>query len=1178
MQLNNFRNYQRYLPRPLLIGFAFMLAVLVLTQPALADNLYGSIRGTVTDPSGAAVPNASVVATNTDTGIQTTITTGQYGTFIFPQLQIGHYKATASGKGFKTFQTSEFLLTVNEVYNLSIRFELGSASETIEVNASSVQVETTNIQLETLVDEKKIVDLPLIGRNWTQLEQLAPGVVAASDRFGTYSSNGSQSNQSSYLINGVDDNDLPLNEPTIIPSPDALSEFNIITNSINPEYGRNSGAVVNALVKNGTNSFHGDAFDFYRDTFLNTKTFGQLTAPQFHQHQFGGTLGGPVWKDHTFFFFSYQGVRARRPEAGAGNLVPVFSPAERTGDFSAYPSFYNANNPEPAGSPCGANYTGPFGPKPLPFAVGSATAGTPWCVAFPTGVFSSTSFNSISATLLSKYVPSPNSAGNLFSFNPTETRKDDQELLRIDHTFSQKDALWGTMFLERLPATDPLPLPGGSTLPGFGDIAERHYKQFIVDWNHTFGGTTINEFRVGYTRMNLVADQPQQVVAPSSVGFDINSQLTSGESLPYMQVNNLFNLGFTTNGPQPRKDQTYEVTDNLSKVIGKHALKFGFDGRRFDVWNPFSGSNNGGFTFGGKGPYTTGVDGADFLLGIPDSYSQGSGGVIIARAYEGYSYFQDQWKVRSNITLTLGTGWQVDTPLHNNQFGGKDVVCFVPNSQSTVAPTAPAGLLYPGDHGCNNAGGAKVLWKQFGPRVGFAWSPNAGWLSGGTGKLSIRGGWGYYYNRYEEESALQNLGDPPFSFTSHGVSDKGVTGTSPGFANPFVDVNPTSGVGEPNPFPFVPPPLSSVNFANFEPLSLSLYQTNLSAPLAMNYHLTIERQVGQNTVLSVGYVGSQGRHLVRFLEENPITLAGAAACAADPTCEANALYQHIFYPTHSLYPGNVFASLGAIATNGNSNYNALQASVKRSLHQGLSLQLSYTYSHAMDNGSGFEDSGFGGWHGVNPFPQYAKLNWSDSAFDARQRFVAGYTYETPSLHGDHRWANMLIGGWQISGITTFQTGFPITVQDGFDLTTLTDDYLEYYSLWDPGLQVGPIQTYNPRTSNVGGVPNVWFNPNAFASASVGTWGNVRRNPLHEPGINNWDMAIEKNIYFRPGHEAQYIQLRLEGYNVFNHTQFCNTAGPFPCVDGDVADKGTTFGEVLTANPGRLVQLGAKFYF
>lgn len=1148
-----------------------VIALLVPVQPALADNVYASIRGVVTDPSGAAVPNVTIVATNTDTGILTRTTSGGDGIFVFPQLQIGNYKVTAAGQGFKTFQTSSFLLTVNEIYNLPIRFELGAASETVEVNAASVQVDTTNIQLQTLVDEKKIVDLPLINRNWTALEQLTPGVVAASDRFGSYSANGSQSNQSSYLINGVDSNDLPLNTAVIIPSVDALQEFNIITNTINPEYGRNSGAVVNAVLKSGTNQFHGGAFDFYRDTFLNTANWLTHKTPEFHQNIFGGTIGGPVWKNHTFAFFSFQGIKNRQPQSGANSLSTVFSNAQRGGAF--------------------ADLASSTGTSPFSLTGDNGTvypAGTPYSTIFSAGSIPTGDFDKVASALMAKYIPAPNSGDNQFTFNPTEKGSGNyQEIVRIDHTFNQSNAIWATAFLQTNPTIDPLPLPGGSTLPGFGEVAQRHYKQFIVDWTHSFNSSTLNEFRVGYTRFNFVATQPQNVVQPSSLGFNIVPQLASGASVPEMNINGAytFSIGFTTNGPQPRKDQTRELTDNFSKVIGRHAIKAGFDFRRMDVWNPFSGNNNGAFTYNGKGGFSTGDAGADFLLGIPDSFSQGSGGLIIGRAYEYYSYIQDQWKVRPNLTLTLGTGWQVDTPLANQQFGGKDVTCFRPGQQSTVFPAAPQDMLYPGDKGCDNTGGLKVPLTHFGPRIGFAWAPDR--LGGGNGKFSVRGGWGFYYNRSEEEGILQNLSTPPFSITTHGIQDTQPK-FSPGFANPFADV---AGRGtQANPFPFVPPSGSTApgsDWSNFFPMSLNVFNPNYTTPEAMNFNLTVQKEFAGNTVFSLGYVGALGRHLVRTIEGNPITLAGQQACLADTnlttgcapsTGNGNFLFQHLLYPTHSVYDGSIFGSLGTQTTDGNSSYHALQASVNKGFSHGLGMLANFTWSHAIDNGSGFEDSGFQ-TRAVNPYPQFAYLNKGDSAYDARRRFVAGFTYQAPGLHG-HDMLNMLVGGWQLSGITTFQSGFPVDISDsGF--TSATCDVFEYYDCWDSPIQTAPLKTGNPRTNSFGSVPHVLFNgPATFAPANPTLGGpalfGVARNSFHGPGLNNWDMALEKHIYFRPGHESQYLQLRLEAYNLFNHTQFCNTAGPFPCINNDV--QSGSFGQVRTVNPSRLVQIAAKIYF
>jgi hypothetical protein len=304
--------------------------------PAMADELYGRIRGRVTDATGAAVPGVEVTARNTDTDISKSTTSGSDGIYEFLNLPLGPYKVTVNKANFKTFTATGIVLTVNEIYVQNVVLEIGQVSEQVMVEAAPTQVETTSMQLGAAITAKTIVDLPLNGRNWIQLQQLQPGVVAGSDRFGTgtggtaFATNGSQSQQNSFLINGTDSNDLPLNTALVIPSPDAIAEFQMVTNTINPEYGRNSGAIVNAVIKSGTNHFHGSAFDFFRDTSLNARNFFQPKPSVFHQHQFGGTIGGPIWKDHTFGFFSYQGIRAR--QAQAGGTVPVFTAAQQ-GEF-----------------------------------------------------------------------------------------------------------------------------------------------------------------------------------------------------------------------------------------------------------------------------------------------------------------------------------------------------------------------------------------------------------------------------------------------------------------------------------------------------------------------------------------------------------------------------------------------------------------------------------------------------------------------------------------------------------------------------------------------------------------------------------------------------------------------------------------------------------------------------
>src|SRR5215469_7866554 len=372
----------------LLLAIAFGL---MAAPCAFADNVYATIRGTVSDPTGAVVGKVQITATNTETHIAKTATSLDDGSYELLNLPVGTYTISATKQGFKTYKSSSLTVTVNQVLGLPIKLEVGNVSETVEVKANAVQVETTNTQQGTVINSQQITDLPLIGRNFTQLEQLAPGVMSASDRMGTFAVNGSQTQQSSYTVNGTDSNDIALNTPMILPSPDAIQEFNLITSTINPEYGRNSGGIVNALIKNGTNQYHGNAFDFYRDTFLNTHNFFQATTPVFHQNVFGGTIGGPIRKDKTFFFASYQGTRAR---TAVGQLTSVYSGAERTGNFSAdfasliaqYNTISSATGK--AVGAAGVNKT-PFGGVIVADNGSVVAAGTPWFNATGTsgGVF-----------------------------------------------------------------------------------------------------------------------------------------------------------------------------------------------------------------------------------------------------------------------------------------------------------------------------------------------------------------------------------------------------------------------------------------------------------------------------------------------------------------------------------------------------------------------------------------------------------------------------------------------------------------------------------------------------------------------------------------------------------------------------------------------------------------------
>ncbi|HTC48336.1 MAG TPA: carboxypeptidase regulatory-like domain-containing protein [Candidatus Aquilonibacter sp.] len=1171
-----------------LIALGLMCGMVVWTPYVHADNLYASIRGTVVDPSGAVVPDAKLTATNIATGLSYSTASSKDGLFAFLQLPIGDYSVKVERSGFKTFTEGHIHLDLDQIFNLRVEMQVGVVSDTITVDANPAQVETTSMQLGTTVTGNQIVELPLNGRNWTQLMQLQPGVQGASDRFGVgntgggFSTSGAETQQNSFLINGVDSNDASLNTPLVIPSPDAIGEFDLVSSTINPEYGRNSGAIVNAIIKNGTNQFHGDIFEFYRDTFLDAIPWFELTRSLYHQNQYGGTVGGPVVRDHAFFFFSYQGRHSVTPQPsglqdsfnGINLSDPqpvVFSQAQRTGNFSGNAPFYNTASPEPAGSPCGANYTGPFGPNPLPFNLGTATAGTPWCVAFPTGALPS--INPLAAKLLNQYIPLPNAANNEFLFNPLEVSKRGQYLGRLDEKVSNKDSIWFYGLYDNHITNDDLGFVG-SNLPGFADGNPSKTYQYTTAWNHTFSPTTLNEARFGYLRFNYDDVVPLSTQSASAYGFTgiANTQAPAFAQLPVMAVAGLFSLGFSADGPQPRVNNTYQLVDNLSKVWGHHTFKAGFNMDRLEINNPYYNNLNGTYQYFGGGSFSTGNPGADFLLGIPDEYDQGSGAIIRARAREYYSYGQDQWQVRPNLTLTMGVGWDVETPYKNLYANGEILDAFHPGQQSTVFPTAPVGIVFPGDKGVGPYGGASVHYDNLAPRLGFAWSPGA------SNKWSVRGGIGLYYNRTDSEATLQTLTNVPFSTTSPGAA---AIGSFPSFANPYASVNPApvtytqggktttiaSGTVN-NPFPFTPPATgTSPNFAQFEPIGLSdvFYDPHLTSPRSTNFNLNFQYQVSKSTVASIGYVGTIGRHLEGAYNMNP-----AGNASGNPVAVAEGASNDFNLPTVAAntyqYNPNVYGGIGVFATGWNSNYNSLQAQINRHFSNGLQFQAAYTWSRYFDYTSSLENSAFNnpGFNALN----FAR-NYGPSANDAPQRLVVNYVYTLPFYKYGHHWKR-LTDGWNLSGIGTFQHGFPVAVfQTAFNDLQGSPSQQFFASPDFVDATGSPLNiNHNPRNSPT----QQWVNPAAFAIPAVGTQGTANRNPFYGPGLNFWDMALEKSLHFT---ESMYFQFRFETFNTFNHANF---GAPVDDLSSSAFGTVNTVQQISTNGAGRVVQLAGKFYF
>ena len=1192
-----------------------MRVVLPFVIAMLGRNAQGqvtaaAIHGTVTDPAGAVLPEADIVVLNTSTGVSVNAKSDSAGFFKVPQLQPGGpYSVSIQSSGFSRFVASGIRLNVNDDREINAKLSVGATAQTVEVTSSGVQVETSETQLKTDVLSEVVTQMPLLGRDATVLQKSAPGVVEAADRFGGFSANGGQIEQNSYLVDGTDVNDSAIQTSGLTVNPDAIEELAIVSSTINPEYSRNSGAILNQTLKSGTKAFHGDGFWFYRDTFLNTRNYFDLQGnkPPIHQNIYGGTLGGPIVKTKLFLFTAYQGTKSG---IAITQQTPVFGPSQREGDFSAD---INKVTGVPNSHSTGDGALNGLSGNPMPFAVAGCGAGTPWnaCPGLASVNISSSSWDSVATGLFQKYVPSPNvtqpsqngPTTYLYNFNNSSSGSSDQGIVRLDYHPTANDTIWASSIFQSTPFFSLLPF-GGATLPGFSEVNAEHFKVFDADFTHIFNSRTINELRGGYYRFNYAAVEPAEIVLPSSAGFNITPQ-SSGAGLPVIQVQGYFNLGFSYEGPQPRLDSNLLAQDVFTWIHGNHSVKLGATFEQFGVNNPYNADNSGLYTMTGSGQFSSGDPAIDFVLGIPDSYTQTSGSQIAATSREYYAFAQDSWKATSDFTLNYGMSWDAETPWANHQYGGIAITCWQnTNATSRVFPGAPPGLFYPGDPGCTNYGAATVKWDHFGPRLGFVWSPSAGpsALVGSSGNhaLAIRGGFGVYFNRDQEEEALQNLSSPPFLFASRGAAD---LGGSPGFADPFSDVAGRPEASQTNPFPYQRPhPGDALDWANnYSLLDLSQPGVNYLPPYAYNFNLNIQRALSNKMVAQVGYVGSLGRKLARTFEGDPVTPQGHAACVADPTCTSLISQLHLYFPQYTAQPAIVpdstailpngipwYLSVAQQASTGASSYHSLQASLQHQLSHGLYFTLAYTYSHALDNSSGYESSygngtpnGVGSLNGraVNFTPGFEYLNYGNSDYDARHRFVALYTYEVPVFASirDNLMLNELLGKWHISGTTALQTGFPVGISEPGAYRSGWCDAFTYYGCGDtPNTSSFNIRKLDPRQPG-----HQYFDTSTFSPEPVGTFGNVGRNFFNGPGYNYTNLPLYKDFPLMKDNRA-YIQVRLESYNVFNHTNFAEPDGAY----GD-----STFGKISSViqpgsfgvsagdpQPGRATQLAAKIYF
>ena len=1151
------------------VRFATLMVVtcviIVLLAGMAVGGVTASISGTVKDASGATIPGATVTAINTDTGISQTQRTNAQGFYSFQSLPLGHYNVRVEQTGFKIFQQTGLILDVNAALVVDANLQVGEIKELVEVQSNAVHVETASSQMGEVIESERITTVPLVTRSYTDLLALQPGVVSqASGMTGAYggtfnsagfavplvsgslnsgaiSVNGQREADNGFLLNGLIVQEFGYGGAAAIPNLDSLAEFRILTNNYDAEYGNYSGGQINVITKSGTNSLHGNVFEFVRNTTLDARNYfdpvGQIGA--YHKNEFGGTIGGPIKKDKLFFFADYTGNRVVQGVSSQNVSVPT--QAEQGGDFSAV-----------AGSITGV-VTGPLWAQQLSTALNYKvnvgenyyTAGcttNTQCV-FPNARVPSGAISQISKNILPA-IPTPNNPNGFSTNSDPLSISDNKTSGRVDANLGI-GLLSTYYYFDNYKLTTPYPT---ANVPGFEASGTGRVQVIMIGDTKTLGSSTVNEARVGFVRNNHRLNQPQggKGQSLSALGFTtgglgivpINPSI---EGIPEIDFNGSGLIIGVPSRPNHLIENTFQALDNFSKVVGTHTIKFGGNFHYNQLVEQLSNVVNGNFVFTGN---ETGIDFLDFLIGAPTNYVQGQATPSNGRARYFGLYAQDSWRARSNLTLNYGLRWDVSTPWWEQH---NQIETIVPGLQSIVFPGSPRGWVFPGDPGIPSTL-APTRYNNFGPRFGLTYSPNVdsgflGKLTGGPGKTSIRAGWGMFYTAFEGATNFNEIGDAPFGFF--------YVGTEPNFATPFI--NRTDGAVQGQKFPVAFPPLNvgpknpdnNVDWTKLTPIGSSpgFFHKN-RLPYTENYELSLQRQLSNQTVLTLSYVGSQAHRLLTTMESNPVN---QQLCLATPGCgPGNENNFNVRLP----FFGPLFNTNGYFIAIGQSSYNSLQVNLKHST-RALSFLAGYTYSKSLDNASGYGEQ-------VNPF--VPKASMALSAFDATHNFVVSYAYNLPfdKLGGPR----MLTRGWQISGITRFSTGLPVTLIESDDNSLLGTFFTGPIPLPidTPNVTGAPLSLGDPRKGP-------YFNPAAFVQETVGQLGNSRRRFFHGPGINNWDMALLKDTHIT---ERLDLQFRAEFFNLFNHAQFTNVQGN---ING-----GAGFGKAQNALAPRIGQLSLKLNF
>lgn len=1205
----------------------------------------GTLRGTVTDPSGAVIPLAHVAAVQSETHVTRETATNESGDYAFPALAVGSYLVQINAPGFKEHRREDVEVELGHVTVVNATLEIGLPTQVITALADPPLIETSSTQIGVVVGERSVVDLPLNTRDTYQLLQLQPGVESqtgidtlyGADRAGVVSVNGGRGRSNNFSVNGGEANDQFVNLPAIQPAPDTIEEFRVLANTFDAEVGRNSGAAINVVTKSGSNTFHGDGYEFFRNQALNARHFFDTQTPDFKQNQFGGTLGGPLRKDRAFFFGSYEGRRIR--QGIPSDTVTVPTAEERAGDFSAGSTF--------AGTLTDATMADAMNARPECSAAVAANGGAPiapdtaYSDMFPGNQIPLACFDPVALDMLNQFVPLPNSPDATYQSVPVSRLRGDQATFRIDEKISDHHQLNAYYYFDDDANFKPFARfqAGGANLPGFGSLLNERIQQYNLTHTWVISPSTLNELRFAYFRegqrtfnhpqsTHLVQDSCKTVPSdqcfsdPNEPSLGITPGLgPSREGVPFISVSGGFVIGNNFEGELPQVGNTFQWADSLSKVVGKHSFKFGADVRRQRFDQTLFFDVNGDFTFSDAVSNSVAYDNPfpSFLLGIPDSYTQGSAQTENVRSTALYLFAQDSWKLRPSLTLNYGLRWELNTPMAD---AGRRVQTFRPGQDTQVFPCSlsasdplvavfggqdcgpgspgesvfPRGLVVPGDSGVPN-GLTQTYYRAFAPRVGLAWSPT--WekgflrqLTGGKGKTSIRMGWGLFYNPIEQLVLEQFSAEPPFggSYSSP---------VPPLFDTPF---EAQDGTISSNPFHGILNPArgQSVDWSSFRPILLyGQFQPRMRTQYSAQYNFTIQRLIKNDLVLQIGYVGSQGHRLLATHDLNysqPQTCLDVNQVLGDGTCSPFSEDAGLTIPAGAIPDGFTFhLPYGSVPTVTGPNADPItlvglrrysspfcepttgagcppdgvpvftsifaEDTIANSSYNSLQAMVEKHFSKGLlfqasyTWGKSFDDAS--SFEGLlNPL--CFRCNRALSLFDARQRFVFNYEWELP-LPDYRGLTGKLVDGWTLAGILTFQSGFPvrITSQDDNELMNSFD----FEMPGEPNL-VGTFRRLDPREPG-----NLGFDPSVFVDPALGTIGNSARTLCCGPGINNLDFSVMKNASLS---ERLKLQFRAENFNLANHAQFFNPDG--------ITTDGSEFGKVKRARDPREIQFALKFIF